>query len=71
MKNINIEIGKRLKERRLKQGLSQEQFAERIGIHRTYVGSIERGEKAITVKTLNKICKSLDTNLSEFLKNIS
>ncbi len=71
MKNINIEIGRRLKEKRIKQGLSQEKFAEKIGIHRTYLGTIERGEKAITVKTLNKICKTLDTNLSEFLKNIS
>ena len=70
MENLNLELGNRLREKRLELGYSQEELAEVIGIHRTYIGTIERGEKTVTITTLNKICKALNVTMSEFLKNI-
>lgn len=42
--------------------LSQEDFAEKVGLHRTYIGQIERAEKNITLKNINKICYALKIN---------
>ena len=70
MENLNLELGNRLREKRLELGYSQEELAEVIGIHRTYIGTIERGEKTVTITTLHKICKALKITMSEFLKNI-
>ena len=45
-------VGRNLRAFRTAKGLSQEAFAEELEIHRTYVGSLERGEKNITLRTL-------------------
>ena len=50
--------------------MSQEEFADRCGVHRTYIGSIERGEKAITVETANKIVNALGISLSHFFRRL-
>ncbi|HEB85716.1 MAG TPA: XRE family transcriptional regulator [Gammaproteobacteria bacterium] len=42
------------------QGLSQEELAERSCLHRTYIGAVERAERNITLKVLEKIAKGLD-----------
>jgi len=68
--NILIEFGKKVREERLKQGFSQEELAEKAGVHRTYIGMIERGEKNITLENIEKICKSLNISIGEFFKNI-
>ena len=57
--DLNIKIGKRLRSLREARGYSQEEFAELCGLHRTYVGGIERGERNVTLKTLEKIAKAL------------
>jgi DNA-binding XRE family transcriptional regulator len=44
---------------REQQGWSQEDFAARCGLHRTYVGAVERGERNITLNTLDRIAKAL------------
>ncbi len=49
---------------RSEAGLSQEEFAVRCHLHRTYIGSIERGEKNVTLETANKIANALEVNLS-------
>ena len=46
--------------------LSQEGFADFCGLHRTYVGAIERGEKSITVETAAKLTVALQITLSQF-----
>ncbi len=67
---INVALGEKIKKLREQKGLSQERFAEIIGIHRTYVGCIERGEKNITLVTAKKISNALDISLSELLIDI-
>lgn len=56
-------IGVKVKEYRLKIGLSQETLAFRSGLHRTYIGVIERGEKDISVKCLFQISQALNIDI--------
>lgn len=66
MKNsITKTFGIKVAELRKKQGLSQEVLAEMCGLHRTYIGFIERGEKSPTLNTVEKIIKGLNINISE------
>lgn len=45
--------------------LSQEEFADQCGLHRTYIGAIERGEKTVTIETALKLAKALNLTLSQ------
>ena len=49
---------------RSEQGYSQEGFALKVGLHRTYIGNIERGEKAVTIVTANKLARALGLTLA-------
>lgn len=64
---INVEFGKRLAYLRKSTGLSQESFAYKCGVDRTYIGIVERGEKSPTLNTLDKIAKGLDITLSRLM----
>lgn len=57
--DILIKFGETVRKERGKLGLSQEEFAEKVGVHRTYIGMVERAEKNITLKNINKIAKAL------------
>jgi transcriptional regulator with XRE-family HTH domain len=59
MSNLLETVGKNLKTIRTEKGLSQEKLAELTGIHRTYIGAVERGEKNISTKNIEKIAKAL------------
>lgn len=61
---VLVEFGKRVREERLKQNLSQEILAEKAGVHRTYIGMIERAEKNITLTNINKIAIALNIEIS-------
>ncbi len=63
--NVNKDFGKRVAELRKKAGYSQEQFAFKCGVDRTYVGVVERGEKSPTLNTIEKIANALDISMSE------
>lgn len=68
-KEILIKFGNRVRKERLNIGLSQEKLAERTGVHRTYIGMIERAEKNITLENIEKVAKALNLKLSEFFSN--
>jgi transcriptional regulator with XRE-family HTH domain len=53
-------VGRNLRAYREARGLSQEAFAEVLNLHRTYMGGIERGERNLTLKTVEKIAARLD-----------
>ena len=71
MKKIILEnFGKKVREERLKQGLSQEELAVKAGVHRTYIGMIERAEKNITLVNISKISQALGISISELTEGI-
>lgn len=65
---ILVKFGKQVRKARLKQGLSQEELAEKAGLHRTYIGMIERAEKNITLLNIEKLAKALDISIVDLLK---
>lgn len=69
-KKILVEFGKKVRETRLKLGMSQEELASRAGVHRTYIGMIERAEKNITLENIEKIAKALNISIAEFFNQI-
>ncbi len=66
-KKILGNLARNVKEIRLTHGISQEQLAEKCGFHRTYIGSIERGERNTTLSTLEALSESLDVSISRLL----
>ena len=65
---ITIGLGKRIRQRRMQLGLSQERLGEVAGLHRTYIGAVERGEKNLTVVTLCRIANALKRRAEFFLE---
>jgi len=59
------QFGEKVRLERLKQGLSQEALATRAGVHRTYIGMIERAEKNITLANIKKIASALSIKISD------
>ena len=70
MRKVNDAIGIAISELRRELGLSQEELAERAGIHRTYVSQLERGIKSPTIAVLLKLSKALNTRPSRILRSI-
>ena len=68
--NINEEVGFNIRRIREKRGLSQEKLGALAGLHRAYIGQIERGEKNIGLKNLEKIAKALEVPV-RFLVDVS
>jgi transcriptional regulator with XRE-family HTH domain len=56
-----------LRRLRTQQGLSQDQLAHLAGIHRTYVGAVERSEKNISIDSMEKLTRALKCSLDELL----
>ncbi len=65
--DISKAFGRVVRRRREALGLSQEKLAERAGIHRTYVSSIERGKVRLGLEVAKKIAEGLDQSLSELI----
>jgi transcriptional regulator with XRE-family HTH domain len=61
-------LGAAVRELRARRGLSQEQLGFRGGLHRNYVGGIERGELNITFRVLLKVVRGLNVSLSELIE---
>lgn len=58
-------FGQRVQELRKERNLSQEQLADLAGVHRTYIGMIERAEKNITLCNIEKIAKALKVDIKD------
>ena len=70
MSSLSVEIGQRIRSYRLQNGLNQEELAEKCGLHPTYIGQVERGEKNATLESISKIANGLSLSLSKLFENI-
>ena len=67
---ITVTFGNRIRELRCKIGLSQEKFALKIGMDRTYYASVENGKRNISIRNIKKIADGLGVSLSELFNNV-
>jgi transcriptional regulator with XRE-family HTH domain len=68
-REILIKFGNKVRKEHAKLGLSQEKLATKTGVHRTYIGMIERAEKNITLENIEKVAKALELKLSNFFSD--
>ncbi|KKR80661.1 MAG: DNA-binding protein [Candidatus Daviesbacteria bacterium GW2011_GWA1_41_61] len=66
-KQVLEKFGQKMQKVRQSSGVTQEELAARLGMHRTYIGLIERGERNPTIRTLYKIAKALKVPASDLL----
>lgn len=64
-------FGKNVKKIRVSKALSQEQLAEITNLHRTYIGSIERGERNVSLQNIVIIAKSLECKITDLFQGIT
>ncbi len=69
-KELLLRFGRGIRRLRERQGQSQEDFAELVDVHRTYVGMLERGEKSPTLGTVTAWAKAFGLRPSELLREI-
>lgn len=67
---IQIQFGKRVRELRMAAGLSQEKFALKIGMDRTYYASVESGKRNISLQNIEKIAKGFGVSISQLFGDI-
>ena len=65
--DIVKKFGEKVRKLREEKELSQEELAFRAGLHRTYIGMIERGEKNITLRNIEKIANALEVRVEDLL----
>ena len=63
--NIRKRFGTKVRALRIAKGFSQETFADAVGLHRTYIGAIERGEQNVSIDNIAKIAKALKISLQD------
>lgn len=63
-------LGLAIRELREKRGWSQEELAYQSGLHRTYIGAVERAERNITVLNLQKIARALDATMRDLFRGL-
>lgn len=60
-------VGRHLRAFREQRGLSQEAFADHVGVHRTYMGGVERGERNLTLRSLERIAAVIEVDPLDLL----
>lgn len=68
--DLAVRFGRVVRRLRLARGHSQEDFADLVGIHRTYMGSVERGEKISTLDTIDKLARGLEITMVQLFQEL-
>jgi len=67
---VLVAFGRRLRELRVKRGLSQEQLAFAADLDRSYVGGVERGERNVSLQNIKKLARALGASVSELTRGL-
>jgi len=67
---VRVSFGKRVRTLRSERGYSQEAFADAVGLHRTYIGAIERGEQNVSIDNIARIAKALKVSLAHLFDGV-
>lgn len=65
--SARVRLAKRLRAERAARGLSQEQLADMAGVHRTYLGSVERAERNVSIDNIEQLALALGIDISDLL----
>lgn len=65
------EFGRRVRERRIQLKISQEELAEHAGLHRNYVGGVERGERNVALNNIVRLAAALDLDAAELVRGLT
>lgn len=68
--DIRRKFGQRVRALRRERGWSQEEFADRAGLHRTYVSAVERGVRNPTLTVIERLAAALNISISELLREL-
>ena len=68
--DARVQLGQAVRKKRLQLGLSQERLAEKAGLHWTYIGGIERGERNVSLLNIVKIARALGATPSHLMAGI-
>ena len=69
--SVKSRFGSRLRQLRDERGYSQEELAERAGLHRNYIGGVERGERNIALENIVKLAKALSIRPGDLFTDFS
>ena len=70
MDSILVRYGRAVRKLRMKQRISQEDFADMCGLHRTYISDVELGKRNISLENVERITTALGMSLSDFFKDV-
>lgn len=68
---VTVELGRRVRALREERGISQEKLAEKAKVHRTYVGSLERGERNVALINIVRLAHALEVDPSELVSGMT
>ncbi|MEW4565776.1 helix-turn-helix transcriptional regulator [Bremerella sp. JC770] len=68
--DILVRFGKRVRELRSEKGYSQESFADTCELDRTYIGGIERGERNLALRNIERIANTLGISMAELMEGL-
>ncbi|WP_454051405.1 helix-turn-helix domain-containing protein [Cellulomonas sp. Marseille-Q8402] len=65
--DLQAEVGRRVRRIRTERGISQEELAGAVGVHRTYLGGVERGERNLTLRSVERLADRLGVDVRTLL----
>lgn len=71
LSDVTREFGRRVQQRRVELGLTQEVAAERIGVHWTYLGQVERGRRNVSLHNIVRIAEGLEVDAGELVRRLT